>query len=173
MVSRKNVKNEAPYHCARGFVPERIVSIRLDDDNRVCKTARFVNGFVAVRIERVERVEAAAVTFINGSGHEGIKHMHGLPKPRAVFVPPATPGGGHRRIFAFWVAHNGRPRPETKIIDDDADTLPATGAAYKANMAVVTIADGGIVFGTAKPEFALCVRILSRYSLRCFPLGAG
>jgi hypothetical protein len=67
----------------------------------------------------------------------------------------------------------GRPRPETEIIDDNACAFAAARTAYKADMPVVTIAEGGFLFVAAKPEFTLGEWILSRYSLGRFPLGAG
>jgi hypothetical protein len=68
--------------------------------------------------------------------------MHGLMKTDAVFVTVPPSGGCYGRVFALGIDDNRRSRPETEIIDDNACAFAAARAAYKADVPVVTIAEG-------------------------------
>ena len=103
-------------------------------------------------------------------GIERVEHMHGLTHARAMFGTLPAPCGRYGRVFAFRIDDNGRTGPKTQIVDDKAGAFAAAIAAYKADMPVVTVADGCCVFRAAKPEFSFGEWIFCGYRGRRLPI---
>jgi hypothetical protein len=158
----QNMQEQPLDHRPRGFIPERIVRAALmDDDKGVSYAPRLVDGFLVFRIQGVERIEPAPHAVIHLRRQERIENHDLLAYARGVWRPPVPSCGRDRRVFALGIDDTDRTRPCDQRRDDPGRALAAPRSPDKADMAVVPVAEGNLVFtGRApQPDHAVAVQV--------------
>jgi hypothetical protein len=118
------VQDEALDQVAPGQLPIRIRAV-LDDNKRGLDARRVVDGEIALRIDRIERVVAGLERGRQLHLAVGIENANLLSEPYCVFGAVAAPAGGNRRVLSFGIhrrcrsparyEHCGRTHPPSSL----------------------------------------------------------